>query len=134
MTTDAQRHHCIDRIVDERATAHFQRLVPGSFPAGLELVRRAACVALEAIGTSDALYHNIEHTTHVTLVGLEILKRAPGTPARRAGTRRANVVVALLCHDIGYVRSLCRADSTQTIATGQDGQVVRNVAARVTRC
>ena len=115
-------------IVDERATAHFNALYPAASPAGLELVRRAACVALEAIGTSDALYHNIEHTTHVTLVGLEILK-ARQEHLRDVPVRVwANVVVALLCHDIGYVRSLCRADSTQTIATGQDGQVVRNIA------
>jgi hypothetical protein len=29
-------------------------------------------VALECIGRSDALYHNVEHTLLVTLVGLDI--------------------------------------------------------------
>jgi len=114
-------------IVDERATAHFKALYPSGSPAALDLVVRASSIALAAIGTSDALYHNIEHTTHVTLVGLEILKarqeRDRDVPVRTW----ANVAVALLCHDIGYVRSLCRADTALNIATGQDGLPMRNI-------
>src|ERR1700756_5911543 len=38
-----------------------------------ELLPFAAKLALECIGNSDALYHNIEHTMLVTLVGHDIL-------------------------------------------------------------
>ena len=46
----------------------------------------------------------------VTLVGQEILR---GKHAREGGVTARDwlqVVVALLCHDIGYVRGVCRAD------------------------
>ena len=44
----------------------------GSTEAGLiERVQSAARLAIDCIGGSDALYHNVEHTMLVTLVGLE---------------------------------------------------------------
>src|SRR5262249_52037860 len=39
-----------------------------------ELIPFAARLALECIGNSDALYHNVEHTMLVTLVGHDIFK------------------------------------------------------------
>ena len=46
----------------------------GSSDARLaEVLPFAARLTLECIGNSDALYHNIEHTLLVTLVGHDIL-------------------------------------------------------------
>ena len=39
-----------------------------------ELISFAARLALECIGNSDALYHNVEHTMLVTLAGHDIFK------------------------------------------------------------
>jgi len=39
-----------------------------------ETVPAVARFALECIGNSDALYHNVEHTLLVTLVGHDILR------------------------------------------------------------
>jgi hypothetical protein len=39
-----------------------------------EILPFAARLALECIGNSDALYHNVEHTMLVTLAGHEIFK------------------------------------------------------------
>src|SRR5216684_1413709 len=39
-----------------------------------ELIPSVARLALEYIGNSDALYHNVEHTMLVTLVGHDIMK------------------------------------------------------------
>ena len=39
-----------------------------------EIVPFAARLALECIGNSDALYHNVEHTMLVTLAGHDIFK------------------------------------------------------------
>ena len=39
-----------------------------------EVIPSAARLALECIGNSDALYHNVEHTMLVTLAGFDILK------------------------------------------------------------
>ena len=74
-----------------------------------ELVPFAAKVALECIGSSDALYHNIEHTMLVTLVGHEIFKgRVLVQPS--TANDYANFIVACLTHDIGYVRGIVRGD------------------------
>jgi hypothetical protein len=40
----------------------------------VELIQSAAGLALDCIGNSDALYHNVEHTMLVTLVGYDIMK------------------------------------------------------------
>ena len=47
----------------------------GSTDAALtELIPSAARLALECIGNSDALYHNVEHTMLVTLAGYDIMR------------------------------------------------------------
>jgi hypothetical protein len=89
----------------------------GSTEARLtELVPLVARIALECIGTSDALYHNVEHTMLVTLVGYDIMKgRALMTPTYP--TDFAHVIIACLLHDIGYVRGILKDD-------GPDGYVI----------
>ncbi len=67
-------------------------------------------MALEIIANSDAPYHDLNHTICVTLVGQEILK---GKHLREGGVSPRDwlqFTVALLCHDIGYVRGVCRHD------------------------
>src|SRR5271167_3526974 len=78
----------------------------GSTPAGLtELIPSVARLALECIGNSDAVYHNVEHTMLVTLVGYDIMKgRALLTPTLPSDY--AHLLVACLLHDIGYVRGI----------------------------
>jgi hypothetical protein len=88
-----------------------------------ELIPFAARLALECIGNSDALYHDVEHTMLVTLAGHDIFKgRAllmPSTP-----TDYANFIVACLAHDIGYVRGVIKGD-------GDDGYVVDGTGRKV---
>jgi len=88
-----------------------------------ELIPFAARLALECIGNSDALYHNVEHTMLVTLAGHDIFKgRAllmPSTP-----TDYSNFIVACLTHDIGYVRGIVKGD-------GDDGYVVDGTGRKV---
>jgi hypothetical protein len=40
----------------------------------VQMVPSAARLALEYIGNSDALYHNVEHTMLVTLAGHDIMR------------------------------------------------------------
>jgi hypothetical protein len=74
-----------------------------------EIIAEAATLILERIGVSDALYHNIEHTALVTLVGQDILR---GERLRRHLTAEdwLHFTLATLTHDIGYVRGICRGD------------------------
>jgi len=65
-----------------------------------ELISSLARLALEFIGNSDALYHNVEHTMLVTLAGHHILNgRALLVPT--SPTDYACTIVACLMHDIG---------------------------------
>jgi hypothetical protein len=88
-----------------------------------ELIPFAARLALECIGNSDALYHDVEHTMLVTLAGHDIFKgRAllvPSTPADYS-----HFIVACLTHDIGYVRGIFEGD-------GDDGYVVDQTGRKV---
>src|SRR5262245_13667488 len=86
-----------------------------------ELIPFAARLALECIGNSDALYHNVEHTMLVTLAGHEIFRgRAllkPSTP-----TDYSNFIVACLTHDIGYVRGVVKGDTDDGYAVDGTGR------------
>jgi hypothetical protein len=75
----------------------------GSTEASLtELIPSAARLALDCIGNSDALYHNVEHTMLVTLVGYDIMRgRALLMPTLPGDF--AHLIVSCLFHDIGYV-------------------------------
>jgi hypothetical protein len=83
----------------------------GSTDAGLiELVQSAARLALDCIGNSDALYHNVEHTMLVTLVGYDILRGRQLLTETNASDY-AHLIFACLFHDIGYVRGILNGDS-----------------------
>ncbi len=84
----------------------------------------AGQLALENIANTDALYHNVEHTVLVTLVGQAILK---GKHLCEGGVLPKDwmlVTIALLCHDIGYVKGVCRGDKNDQMATGPTGETV----------
>jgi hypothetical protein len=81
----------------------------------------AARLTLECIGNSDALYHNIEHTMLVTLVGHDILV---GRALQRTTTATdyANFILGCLTHDIGYVRGIVQGD--------EDGAYIADLSGR----
>ena len=89
-----------------------------------ELVPSAARLALECIGNSDALYHNVEHTMLVTLAGHDILKGrallSPTTP-----NDYAHLIVGCLVHDIGYVRGIVKGDGADGYVVDESGRKVR---------
>ena len=63
----------IDPFVDQIRRTY--RMSFGSMNEDIgEILAWASNLALENLANSDALYHNIDHTIMVTLVGQEILK------------------------------------------------------------
>ena len=84
----------------------------------------ATRTSLELIRRSDALYHNAEHTAQVVSVGLEIIR---GRHIKKGGVSPQdwlNYVVALGCHDIGYVRGVCLDDTEGRYITGVGNEFV----------
>jgi hypothetical protein len=113
----------IDAFV-ERLQQAYVRTYGNLEPAYPGIIGWAGGMALESIANSDALYHNVEHTIMVTLVGQEILK---GKHLREGGVSPRDwlhFVISLLCHDIGYVRGVCRDDQDGFYTIGAPGQTV----------
>lgn len=90
----------------------------------VDIVPAAARIALECIGNSDALYHNVEHTLLVTLTGHDIL-RGRALHNHMTADDYAHVIIACLAHDIGYVRGLFTDDH-------EDGFVINAAGGKVT--
>jgi hypothetical protein len=65
---------------------------------------------LSAIATSDAPYHDLEHTQQVLTVGQALLQGQHLHSRAVSPQDWLNVMVALLCHDIGYLRGICQGD------------------------
>ncbi|MGF1495103.1 MAG: Npun_R2479 family HD domain-containing metalloprotein [Microcoleaceae cyanobacterium] len=110
----------------ERIKAGYSRTYGRYKPDYPEIIAWVGTMSLENIANCDALYHDIEHTMLVTLVGQEILR---GKHIREGGVSSEDwlhFLISLLCHDIGYVKGICRQDqeSLNLYASGvEDGMI-----------
>jgi hypothetical protein len=114
----------IDTFVG-RLREGYRRTYGGYKPDYEDIIAWAGSMALENIANSDALYHNVEHTILVALVGQEILR---GKHIREGGVSCEDwlhVIISLVCHDIGYVKGVCRQDKNGLYATGQNRVMVQ---------
>ena len=109
--------HCIKHL---RTGYHY--LYGDQAPEYAALIDPIATLTLDAIAGCDAPYHNLEHTIQVVLVGQEILygKHLCEEPISPAAW--LHFIVSLLCHDIGYLKGICRQDRPDELrfATGID--------------
>jgi hypothetical protein len=86
-----------------------------------EHVVNAARIAIECIGNSDALYHNVEHTLLVTLAGHDIF-RGRALHTHLTAKDYAHVIIACLTHDIGYVRGVFKEDNDEGFVIDATGK------------
>ncbi|MEQ8958187.1 MAG: metal-dependent phosphohydrolase [Coleofasciculus sp. C2-GNP5-27] len=98
-------HDCVERL-----QAGYRQTYGNCQPDYTEVITGVAQVALEQIAQSDALYHNVEHTILVTLVGQEILRGKHILQGNVSRQDWLTLIVSWLCHDIGYVKGICRND------------------------
>ena len=83
----------------------------------------AARLVIERIGSSDALYHDSEHTALVTLCVQDILR---GRRLERivSPIDWVHTILAALNHDIGYVRGICAGDTAERFVIDDAGNTV----------
>ena len=116
-------HLTIEYLVDEVQNAY--KLTYSDFePRVNNVVGWTARLALELIANTDALYHNLDHTVMVTLAGLSIIE---GKHLKEGGVTPKDwlqYMIALLCHDIGYVRGVLKLDNGNRCATGIGEEMV----------
>ena len=108
----------------EELVGNYREIFGDRQPEYAPILRATSKLVVERIANSDALYHDSHHTVMVTLVGQAILKG-------RILVQQVDPVdwlhstVALLCHDLGYLRGICPGDTDQTFVTNEQGEVVR---------
>lgn len=113
----------IDRFVEQLRRA-YQQMYGDISPDYGRIVAWVGRLALENISNSDALYHDIDHTIMVSLAGLAIVE---GKHLKEGGVTPRDwmrYMIAVLCHDIGYVKGVCRNDTKERFATGVGDEVV----------
>ncbi len=113
----------IDMFVEQLRVA-YQRTYGDINPDYGRIVCWVGRLSLENISNSDALYHDIDHTIMVSLAALSIIE---GKHLREGGVTPQDwmrYMIAVLCHDIGYVKGVCRRDTTDHFATGVGDEMV----------
>ena len=107
----------------QRLSTAFVRSFGGANQRVTAAVNEAARLVIERLATSDALYHNAEHTALVTLVALDILR---GLRLARNVTEDdwLHFVIAALTHDVGYLRGVCPGDSADRQVIDAAGRTV----------
>lgn len=79
---------------------------------------------LEIISKTDALYHNLEHTMLVTLAGQEIIRGKQLKEGGISPQEWLNYIIALLAHDVGYVKGILQDDKAGKYSTGLENSFV----------
>ena len=113
----------IDMFVEQLRTV-YQRTYGDMDSSFGRIIVWCGRLALENIANSDALYHDIDHTIMVSLAGQAILE---GKHLREGGVTPLDwmhYMIAVLCHDIGYVKGVCRNDTKDKFATGVGDEMV----------
>ena len=113
----------IDVFVEQLNTA-YQRTYGDVDQDFGRIVAWCGRLALENIANSDALFHDVDHTIMVSLAGQAIIE---GKHLREGGVTPRDwmhFMIAVICHDIGYVKGVCRNDLNDTFATGVENETV----------
>jgi len=101
----------------------FRQIYGDQEPRMASALEEAARLVIERIASSDALYHDCEHTALVTLCVQDILR---GRRFERTITPLdwGHTILAALNHDIGYVRGICAGDTADHFVIDEAGNTV----------
>lgn len=115
-----------NRVLIEAFIASARQAYRETFPnldaehaAGLE---RAARTALVTLRRCDCAYHDLEHTLLVTDAGIAILRGRQLTRGDLTAHSWLQAVVAMLFHDVGYLRGLLREDRGDGYVADESGR------------
>ena len=100
----------------------FQGLFGQVEPAQLQALEQATRTALETLLNCDCPYHDIAHTILVTDVGQTILHGRQLARGDLTPHDWLQAVVAMLFHDIGYLRTLLADDEPSGLVIAPSGE------------
>ncbi len=117
-----------DEFVDRLAEGYQSAFGAYNAPAEYEkLITENAREVLSIIASSNTLYHNVEHTIQVTLVGQALLLGKLKVDEQVSPKIWLNCIMSLLCHDIGYVPGILISDASGTIGENASGALLMPV-------
>ena len=99
-----------------------KEIFPESPAHYMEIISDAVHTSLHLIGGSDAMYHDVEHTCLVTLCGLEIFAGKKILEGELNAEDWLHYTLALLFHDIGYVKNILREDDGDWQVKNKQGE------------
>lgn len=107
--------------------SNYAQAYGGLQPDYADIIAWVGNMGVETIANSNALYHDVEHTVFVTLVGQQILR---GKHIREGHVKCEDwlhFTISLVCHDIGYVKGVCRQDMIplRIYATGNGDETTK---------
>src|SRR5436190_8296713 len=114
----------IDVFVEQLSTV-YQRTYGDVDQSLGRIVAWCGRLALGNIANSDMLFHDVDHTIMVSLAGQAIIE---GKHLREGGVTPRDwmhFMIAVLCHDIGYVKGVCKNDTDDSFATGVGAQLIK---------
>lgn len=114
----------IDAFVRHTAAA-YQYAFADASPAQIRTLETATQTAMEALLQCDCPYHDIQHTMLVTDVGQTILQGRQLARGDLTAHDWLQAVVAMLFHDIGYLRNLLGADTDERCLINSNGDYIR---------
>lgn len=117
-----------DQLIDwfvQQLGEHYERLYGRTSATYLATIRYVGSMAMEVIATTNALYHNVEHTMMVTLCGQEIVRGKHLLEGSVRPEDWLHFMVSLLCHDIGYVSGICPGDRGRNQVIDFDGNSIQ---------
>lgn len=118
--------NCIDRLIEGYYHVYSNSHSRALCASHGDLLQRVATLTLSTLAFSDAPYHDIEHTILVTLVGQDILRGKQRLEGNVTPDDWVHFILGLLCHDIGYVKGVCRLDRRheRLFVTGKAGTFI----------
>jgi hypothetical protein len=102
----------------------FRRIFGPKYDEIAERLGSLARSTIECIGRSDALYHNLEHTFLVTLVGRDLLQGL-SLSHRIEPDDYSHLISACLLHDIGYVRGALSGDTETEFVINEENKKIQ---------
>jgi len=107
--------------------ANYAQTYGGLKPDYADIIAWVGNMGVETIANSNALYHDVEHAIFVTLLGQQILRGKHIREGRVSCEDWLHFTISLVCHDIGYVKGVCRQDviPLRLYATGKHDETVQ---------
>lgn len=115
--------HIINAFVERLKDEYNDVFVNG--PEGhLDTIVQVARRALNRIARSDALYHDLDHTLQVTLVGQDILRGRLVRDGDVTSLDWVHFVCSLVCFATGFSRDVCPGDDGNVCVIDEKGNTV----------